>query len=118
MAVKKNRKMKMIGRTANGRIDFTESTENALLLQLAERGLHGELIATLTGLTRSQVYTRCHQLGVSLRDYRNGTSEAAIKMISDHKRIITLPRNKAVVRDALQAMEKRHIFWIENNPKK
>lgn len=114
MTRKKRSKTKsLVGRTENGRIDFTESTENALLLQLASLGFHGRLIAEHTGLTAGQVYTRCYQLGIKLRDYRNGESVTAIEAIQKQCRIITLPKNSATVKRALAVMQEKRQFHIQ-----
>lgn len=59
-----------------GRIDWTD-LRNILCVQLAEYGLHGQLIAKLTGLTRAQVYTRIQKVGRKLRDYRDGETQPA-----------------------------------------
>jgi len=101
---KATKKFALKGLTESGRIDYTESVENALLLKLAERGFHGELIAQQTGLTRCQVYTRCKQLGIQLRSYRNGNSVAAQNVLAAEGRILTSSYTSKIVKAALQQL--------------
>jgi hypothetical protein len=51
-------------------------------MYLAERGFHGHTIAKHTGLSVSQVYYGCKQLGIRLRDYRDGVGEIAERIIA------------------------------------
>lgn len=72
--------------TARGRVGLTngrvgwkdEDAVNLSCSYLADRGLHARTIGEITGLTKGQVYYRCKQLGISLRDYRNGLGAASV----------------------------------------
>lgn len=114
---KRNAVRKYAGQTENGRIDFTESTENALLFNLAGKGYHGHVIAKLTGLTRGQVYTRCRQLGIRLRDYRNGKTREAFKDLNTQKKLLILPKSSKTVVTALREMHFRRQLIIRKNKK-
>jgi predicted transcriptional regulator len=50
--------------------------------ELADKGFFVSTIASLTGLTASQVSYRLHKFGMSTLDYRRGSSPAATKLIS------------------------------------
>jgi len=46
--------------------------ENIDCVNLINHGFHAHIIAEATGLTVNQVYYRARQVGICLRDYRNG----------------------------------------------
>ena len=48
------------------------SIKNIDCINLINHGFHAHTIAEATGLTVNQVYYRARQVGVCLRDYRNG----------------------------------------------
>jgi len=111
------RAKKYLGQDASGRIDFTDSTENALLLKLAGKGYHAALIARMTGLTKGQVYTRCQQLDVRLRDYRNGETEEAKEDLKQQEKLLILPKSNDAVRTALRTMRFKRQFVIRKSKK-
>jgi hypothetical protein len=53
------------------RIDWGD-LENIDCVHLANYGLHAKTIGKATGLSRGQIYYRAKQVGVRLRDYRDG----------------------------------------------
>jgi hypothetical protein len=59
-----------------------EALSNLSFSQLAENGLHAKTIAEACGLTVGQVHYRCKQIGMSLRDYRDGLTPTAELIIS------------------------------------
>lgn len=44
-------------------------------------GFHARTIGEITGLSTSAVYTRLHKWEISLRDYRNGKTDVAQRLI-------------------------------------
>lgn len=67
----RRRTKKRVGLNSHGRIDW-QSINNLSCLQLAQHGFHAATIAKATGLTINQVYYRYREVGIQLRDYRNG----------------------------------------------
>jgi len=63
-----------------GRVNWNDDV-NLVCTYLAEKGLHGRVIATAAGLSVNQVYYRCRQIGLHLRDYRDGNTEAGRMLI-------------------------------------
>lgn len=68
------------GLTKSGRIDW-ENLSNILCVHLAQYGLHGQVIANEVGMSRAQVYYRLYQVGIKLRDYRDGETYPAREII-------------------------------------
>lgn len=54
---------------------------DASILMLGEHGFHAHTIADMTGISRSMVYSVLRRSGISLRDYRNGDTDAAKRVI-------------------------------------
>ena len=76
--------MKTTKGLTNGRVCWNDdNTINLSCSFLADRGLHAHTIAKATGLSVGQVYYRCKQLGIRLRDYRNGKG-AAVYLIKNY----------------------------------
>lgn len=65
---------------------------NRICILLAKLGFSVATIARQTGLTQNQVVYRCHKRGVSVTDYRNGTSAKAQSVLSHYA--ITSGRQK------------------------
>lgn len=57
---------------------------NRICITLARLGFSIATIAAHTGLTENQVTYRCGKRGLSVLDYRNGTSERAMTVLSKH----------------------------------
>ena len=76
-------KRSSVGLTENGRINWVDPV-NSVIIELADSGLYGRVIADCTGLTVGQVYTRCHMLGISLKDFRSGKSDKALAIINKY----------------------------------
>lgn len=51
--------------------------DNVDCINLVNYGLHAHTISKATGLSRSQIYYRARQVGVRLRDYRDGRGPVA-----------------------------------------
>jgi len=75
------KKRSTVGLTDTGYINWFDPV-NTVIIELADSGLYGRVIAECTGLTTGQVYTRCHMLGISLKDFRSGESDKAKKIIA------------------------------------
>lgn len=72
-----------VGLTETGQINWLNPV-NTVIIELADSGLYGRVIAECTGLTIGQVYSRCHMLGISLKDFRSGKSEKAMEIIRQY----------------------------------
>ena len=83
MLTKTRTKRQRYETTKSGRIDWTD-IRNILCVRLAEYGLHCQLIAKLVGLTRTQVYYRHWKVGVTVRNYRNGKTIPARKIVQEY----------------------------------
>lgn len=70
-------------RHLKGQLGLTRATtkEDIQCLLLAKLGISVKAIAQQTRLTPSQVVYRCSMAGLKLRDYRDGTSEFAQRVI-------------------------------------
>ena len=55
---------------------------NRICITLANLGFHVDTIAANTGLTKSQVMYRCRKKGLSVTDYRKGTSTRAMTILN------------------------------------
>jgi len=55
--------------------------ENIDCVHLVSHGLHGHVIAKMTGLSVGQVYYRAKQMGYRLRDYRDGRGPIASVLV-------------------------------------
>lgn len=85
----------------NGRVGWEdEDMANLSCSYLADRGLHAHAIGEITGLTANQVYYRCRQLGISLRDYRNGYGAAAVLVTNFTVKNITPSAARELTRNA------------------
>lgn len=58
--------------TKRNRISFENNPKDLETAILAEAGMCGNYIASQTGYSRGQVYTRTKKAGVKISDYRNG----------------------------------------------
>ncbi len=54
---------------------------------LALRGLHAKAIASLMGMTPSQIYQACGHMKIRLRDYRDGLGPVGSKVASQGRQI-------------------------------
>lgn len=70
-----------VGLTKSGRIDWID-LHNLSCLQLVDLGFSTTTISRYTGLTPSQVATRCRKAGRRIRDYRNGQNTQAELLIN------------------------------------
>ncbi len=74
-------KVSITGLNESKKVDW-DILNNLSFSQLAENGLHADVIAKASGLTVGQVHYRCKQLGMKLRDYRDGKTPTAELIIS------------------------------------
>lgn len=78
MMTKKNSK---VGLT-KGKIDW-DLVENRAIIGFIDNGLHADVIGERCGgMTRNQVYNRCHKLKKSIRVYRDGLTDEAKVVIA------------------------------------
>jgi hypothetical protein len=66
-------------------VSFIDHDLDFKVATLANFGWHLQAIADQTGLTKSQVSYRCRQAGVSVKAYRNGRNEHAIRIVEAQK---------------------------------
>lgn len=85
------------GLTESGRIDW-ENLSNILCAHLAQYGLHGQVIANNTGLSRAQVYYRLQKVGIKLRDYRDGETHPAREIINKYSIRTITPTDVKILR--------------------
>lgn len=71
----KRKRHSTVGLGTNGRIDWEGNWVNKAIAVLAARRYHGKFIAEITGLSVSQVYSRCRAYGIVLRQSRDGDCE-------------------------------------------
>lgn len=76
------------------RIHWT-SDEDLQCAILGGMGFSTVMITETTGLTPCQVNYRLHKAGIKRKDYRDGTSDMA------HRVLNSVPKNKGVTRDLL-----------------
>jgi hypothetical protein len=69
-------------------IDFRKNSWDKKVKRLAKRGIGYKAIAEVTGLTYGQAGGRGRKAGISIRDYQNGLSPEAIKVIEGTNRAI------------------------------
>jgi hypothetical protein len=81
MSKKKGRKTVYLGLNEKGRISWYDPI-NRTCLAYARYGIAIQTIAEWTHLTPSQVMYRLRKMGMSVLDYRKGTSEQA-KVVHD-----------------------------------
>jgi hypothetical protein len=74
---------------------------------LAEAGMCGKYIASVTGYSVAQVYYRLRQIGLTLGAYRNGKGAAA--------RHILQHRSETVMREYRRAVAKRYGPPVKTN---
>jgi len=90
--------------------------ENIDCVNLVNYGLHGDIIAKATGLSRCQVYYRARQVGIKLRDYRDGRGPVAstllrkftVRKMGDIEKRALENEIMPVVERRLQERKKRH----------
>lgn len=61
-----------------------DAIENIDCVHLIGHGLHGHVIAKMTGLSVGQVYYRAKQMGFRLRDYRDGRGPIASTLVRNY----------------------------------
>jgi hypothetical protein len=66
-------------------VSFIHNDLDFKVATLANFGWALQAIADKTGLTKSQVSYRCRQSGVSVKAYRNGRNEHAIRIVEAQK---------------------------------
>jgi len=96
-----NRKRSTVGLTETGYINWYDPV-NTVIIELADSGLYGRVIAECTGLTVGQVYTRCRMLGISLKDFRSGKSDKALAIIGKYDVVHGKPSKKAIKAATMQ----------------
>lgn len=66
------------------RAQATEAWERAAkgVLYLGCYGFHGQTIADALGITKYQVWRLCRQVGIRLRDYRDGKTKEAKEILA------------------------------------
>jgi hypothetical protein len=78
MITKKRKK----SHTAARRVSFTSNWRDWQVCQYLQMGLHTSAIASLTGLTESQVTYRAFHSGIRRRDYRDGANRFVKEIIN------------------------------------
>lgn len=75
---------------------------------MIEHGFHGHYIAELCGISVGQVYTAAHKLGLSVRDYRDGRTSAAKRIVvaAPVWRVITRRGDRA---DRMAGLVKKYV---------
>lgn len=87
-----------VGLNESGRVDWN-CFENILCVHLAQFGFHGQTIANHTGLSRAQVYSRLHTVGIQLRDYRDGETQPARIIINKYSIKTIVPKVVEILRN-------------------
>lgn len=96
------------------RIEWS-AIENIDCINLVNYGLHGDTIAKAVGMSRGQVYYRAKQVGVKLRDYRDGRGPIArtllrkftVKKMGDDEMLMLADEWSPVIQRRLQERKKK-----------
>ena len=97
----KQKKRSTVGLNKAGRIEWNDVI-NLICIRPAEERFHAWLIAQETGLSKGQVYERCKQLGVKLRDARNGIGERSQLVITTYSINTIKPKTEKELRRTIK----------------